>query len=148
VPDIILSVRRIERFSVVVGPTGIISIVAIFFPQHMAAWETSNPRKYGSVNPVAPHVSLLPRMTCGSSPGHDKKAAAERQGTRGKNVVSLTRSYTRPYISKILNINVQFASPVSSILSKWLKPMFLVYVANPKITFNYSPPRLSVLGMV
>ena len=83
-PDIILSVRRIERFSVVVGPTGIISIVAIFFPQHMAAWETSNPRKYGSVNPVAPHVSLLPRMTCGSSPGHDKKAAAERQGTPGQ----------------------------------------------------------------
>jgi hypothetical protein len=33
VPDILLSVRRIERFSVVTGPTGIIGIVAIFFPQ-------------------------------------------------------------------------------------------------------------------
>ena len=64
--DNILSVRRIERFNVAVGPTGIISIVAIFFPQHMAAWETSNPRKYRPVNPVAPHVSFLPRVTCGS----------------------------------------------------------------------------------
>jgi hypothetical protein len=33
VPDIPLSVRRIERFSVVTGPTGIMGIVAIFFPQ-------------------------------------------------------------------------------------------------------------------
>ena len=80
--------------------------------------------------------------------GTTKKLPQSDKVPRGKNVVSLTRSYTRPYISKILNINVQFASPVSSILSKWLKPMFLVYVANPKITFNYSPSRLSVLGMV
>src|SRR6266446_5173562 len=32
VPDILLSVRRIERFSVVIGPTGIMSIVAISSP--------------------------------------------------------------------------------------------------------------------
>jgi hypothetical protein len=37
VPDILLSVRTIERFSVLTGPTGIIGIVAIFFPQHVAA---------------------------------------------------------------------------------------------------------------
>src|SRR6266478_9009451 len=32
VPDILFSVRRIDRFSVVIGPTGIMSIVAISSP--------------------------------------------------------------------------------------------------------------------
>ena len=32
-PRILLSVRRIERFSVVTGPTGIIGIIAIFSPK-------------------------------------------------------------------------------------------------------------------
>jgi hypothetical protein len=37
VPGILLSVRRIERFSVVTGPIGIIGIVAIFFPRQILA---------------------------------------------------------------------------------------------------------------
>jgi hypothetical protein len=39
VPDILRSVRSVERFNVVTGPTVIIGIVAIFFPHHTAAWD-------------------------------------------------------------------------------------------------------------
>src|SRR5271169_6342804 len=42
VPDILLSVRRIERFIDVTGPTGIIGIVAIFFPHQISAGELSS----------------------------------------------------------------------------------------------------------
>src|SRR6266849_6560846 len=65
VPDILLSVRRIERFNVVTGPTAFMSIVAISSP-NMAAWETSIPRKHGPINPIAPNVSFLPQATRGS----------------------------------------------------------------------------------
>ncbi len=71
VPDIPLSVWRIDRFNVVIGPIGIIGMVAICSPdiRHLG---TSIPRKYNSINPVAPDVSLLPRATCGSETEHDE----------------------------------------------------------------------------
>jgi hypothetical protein len=37
VPHILLSVRKIERLSVVTGPIGIMGIVAIFFPREILA---------------------------------------------------------------------------------------------------------------
>jgi hypothetical protein len=46
VPDILRSVRRIERFNVVTGPTGIIGIAAIFFPHILARLSILRPRKY------------------------------------------------------------------------------------------------------
>jgi hypothetical protein len=53
VPEILLSVLRIERFSVVTEPIGIIAIVAILSPT-MAAFSILIPRKYGSISPVLP----------------------------------------------------------------------------------------------
>ena len=41
-PDILLSVRRIERFSVVTEPIGIMGIVAIFFPRQILAEDPSS----------------------------------------------------------------------------------------------------------
>jgi hypothetical protein len=40
VPGSLLSVRRIERFSVVTPLTGIIGIVAILVPQHVTTWSS------------------------------------------------------------------------------------------------------------
>jgi hypothetical protein len=42
VPDILLSVRRIELFSVVTRPIDITGIVAIFFPQQILAEDLSS----------------------------------------------------------------------------------------------------------
>jgi hypothetical protein len=44
VPVILLSVRRIERFSVITGPIGIMGIVAIFFPLQILAGDLSSKR--------------------------------------------------------------------------------------------------------
>ena len=63
-PDISLSVRRIERFSVVTGPTGIMAIVAIVPPTYLSL-EDSFPESQGRINPVAAHVSFLPRSSIG-----------------------------------------------------------------------------------
>jgi hypothetical protein len=38
VPDTPLSEARIVRFSVVTGPTGIMGMVANFFPPHFERW--------------------------------------------------------------------------------------------------------------
>lgn len=43
-PDIRLSVRRIERFSVVTEPTGIMGMVAILFPPDVMVFEKPRPK--------------------------------------------------------------------------------------------------------
>src|SRR5438445_5780094 len=73
-PDILLSVRRIDRFSVVIGPTGIMSIVAILPPTYGSLGDIVL-RKYGPINPIAPNVSFLPRAICGSETGKRRKMA-------------------------------------------------------------------------
>ncbi len=47
VPDILLSVRRIERFNVVTGPTAIMSIVAISSPTYGSLGEIDSPKTTG-----------------------------------------------------------------------------------------------------
>jgi len=44
VPDIRLSVRRIERLSVVTEPTGIMGMVAILFPPDVMVFEKPRPK--------------------------------------------------------------------------------------------------------
>jgi hypothetical protein len=60
VPDIPLSVRRIDRFSVVAGPTGIMSIVAVSSPKLRQLRGHGFLEKYNPINPahseVKPHV--------------------------------------------------------------------------------------------
>src|SRR6266446_5737115 len=80
VPDILLSVRRIERFSVVIGPTGIMSIVAISSPT-IRQLRGIVLRKYGPIKPIAPYVSLLPRVTAAHRPGTMRMAAWKASGT-------------------------------------------------------------------
>src|SRR6266481_9811346 len=80
VPDILLSVRRIDRFSVVIGPTGIMSIVAILPPTYGSLGDIVL-RKYGPINPIAPYVSLLPRVTAAHRPGTMRMGAWKASGT-------------------------------------------------------------------
>src|SRR6266481_3223013 len=74
VPDILFSVRRIDRFSVVIGPTGIMSIVTILPPTYGSLGDIIL-RKYRPINPIAPYVSFLPRAICGSETGQRRKIA-------------------------------------------------------------------------
>jgi len=62
VPDIRFSVRRIERFSVVTGPTGIIGIVAIFFPQICGKAEYIDSAKIPVNQPGCAARLILPRV--------------------------------------------------------------------------------------
>ena len=55
VPDIRLSVRRIERLSVVTEPTGIMGMVAILFPPDVMVFETASPENRA-------RSTRLPRM--------------------------------------------------------------------------------------
>jgi hypothetical protein len=52
-----------DRFNVVTGPTSIMGIVAIVFPQpHVAnALRDSVPRNRNLSNPAPPHATFLPR---------------------------------------------------------------------------------------
>jgi len=67
-PDIPLSVRRIERFSVVTGPTGIMGIVAIFFPRirQLSIYGLLENRAR-STDPLACHI--FASGDCGSKTG-------------------------------------------------------------------------------
>jgi len=67
-PDIPLSVRRIERFSVVTGPTGIMGIVAIFFPRirQLSIYGLLENRAR-STDPVSCHI--FASGDCGSKMG-------------------------------------------------------------------------------
>jgi hypothetical protein len=51
VPGTLRSVRRIERFSVITFPTGIMGIVAILFPQQLIAWPVMDCSKLGADQP-------------------------------------------------------------------------------------------------
>jgi hypothetical protein len=63
-PDILRSVIKMDRSNVVTGPTDIMGIVGIVFPQpHVAnALRDSVPRKRNLSNPAPPpHAKFLPR---------------------------------------------------------------------------------------
>jgi hypothetical protein len=64
VPDIRLSVRKIERFSVVTGPTGIMGMVAILSPACDGPRDSLN-RKQSPINPPPSHATFLPRQRGG-----------------------------------------------------------------------------------
>jgi hypothetical protein len=59
VPDIRLSVRRIERLSVVTEPTGIMGIVATVFPPDVII-RNSPARKLSPINMTPSHATFLP----------------------------------------------------------------------------------------
>ena len=59
VPDIPLSVTKIERSNVVTGPTGIIGMVAIVFPE-CDSLPDSLARKQSPINTTSSHATFLP----------------------------------------------------------------------------------------
>src|SRR5260370_19509619 len=66
VPDILRSVRRIERFKVVTGPIGIMGMVAIRSPKPYVCirpFETAFLESGSLSNPISSHATLLPRVT-------------------------------------------------------------------------------------
>jgi hypothetical protein len=62
--DIRRSVRRIERFNVVAGPTGIMGIVAIVSPRPDEHVPKTLDRNQGIINPDPLDVTSLPRVHC------------------------------------------------------------------------------------
>ena len=66
--DIRRSVRRIERFNVVAGPTGIIGIVAIVSPRPDEHFPDSLDRNQGVINPDPLDATSLPLSTAPDEP--------------------------------------------------------------------------------